>query len=122
MFSDQSETASSHFLNIPSPEQGASAATRSKKAGYIFASSDVSREVTATFRKPSRSTFPTSIFARFPTYSFERTAPPSPTAAESCEVLPPGAAHRSATRHPSSIFTAATGHIAPGSCIYIIPA
>ena len=66
-----SDIATSFFRNIPSPEQGTSAITKSKNARYIFLSSAVSSEVTKAFLMPSLSKLPTIIFALFGTNSFE---------------------------------------------------
>ena len=89
--------ATSSFLNIPSPEQGASTIILSKKAGKNFAMfSGVSLQTTA-FEMPSLSMFCESILARWPKISFDTSKPFPSSIPASWVDFPPGAAQRSHT-------------------------
>ena len=89
--------AVSSFLNIPSPEHGASTTILSKKHGKNFAMfSGVSLHTTA-FGTPSLSIFCERILARCGKISFETRNPLLPSIPAICVDLPPGAAQRSQT-------------------------
>ena len=110
-----SPMASGSLRNIPSPEQGASTNTLSKKAGSVSASSSAEALTTAQFLTPMRSTFCERIFARPDTYSLAMSTPSPAIAAASCVVLPPGAAQRSRTRSLGCTLRRGAAHIAEGS-------
>ena len=110
-------TASSSLRNIPSPEQGASTAIRSKNCTKNFARLPASSFVTTQFPTPIRSMFWERIFARPGWISLDRRKP-SPFNLEAMWLdFPPGAAHRSSMFSPGFGSKSSTTAIALGSWI-----
>ena len=102
--------------NIPSPEQGASTSTRSKKPGNLAARRSVFSLVTMALATPMRSMFRARIFARAGLYSLQSSSP-CPSILPAIWVdFPPGAAQRSQIRSPGRGSSRATADIALASC------
>ena len=101
---------------MPSPEQGASTSTRSKKAGKAFARSAVSALQITVLATPIRSRLLLRISARWALYSLDTSSPSPASAAASWLDLPPGAAHRSATFMPGRTSASGAADEADGSC------
>ena len=105
------------FLNIPSPEHGASISTLSKNAlnlSDILAGSSLRTQRLAT---PDTSTFLRSALVRELLISLVIRSP-SPASFDASSVdLPPGAAHISNTISPGSTGSTLAGVMALGSCI-----
>ena len=110
-------TASGSFLNIPSPEHGASTCIAWKKFGKCAVSVKLSSFVTIAFFIPIRSMFCDKILLLCVFISFDTRSPLSPKYVESSVLFPPGAAQRSRTLMPGFGDKRAAADIALGSCI-----
>src|SRR5579862_3320329 len=100
---------SGRAASTPSPEHGASTRTRSNPVSS-GGSAVPSASTTVTFVAPSRAAFARSSLARCGSISTAVTSPRSIVA------LPPGAAHRSRIRSPSSAPTARPASCEPRLC------
>ena len=115
LFSFHSRREAGFFLNIPSPEQGASTSILSKQELKIFSSSLGLLFKTTQFESPILSMFLDSIFALFWFISFA-TRQPVPLSMEASWVdFPPGAAHKSRMNSCSFGAKTSAGSIALGS-------
>ena len=110
-----SSLAASSLRNIPSPEQGASTRTRSKKDGNGAAIRSGFSLQTTQPATPIRSTFWDRMRARSPMISLETNSPCPCIRPAICVLFPPGAAHRSRIRSPGSGASTSTAAIAEGS-------
>ena len=101
--------------SVPVPEQGASSrmASNCSVGVHLLASA-----VTSSAEKPARVRFSPSRVIRRSEMSTAVTCAP---AAQSCRVLPPGAAHRSATRLPVMSPSRRAGRVAAASCTHQVP-
>ena len=104
------------LLNMPSPEQGASTSTRSKKPPRAGHSRSGYAQETTAFITPSRSRFDSRAPARPLTGSLAQRSPLPSMAPAIWVALPPGAAHRSSMRSPGLGSRAVTADDAEGSC------
>ena len=100
---------------MPSPEQGASTSTLSKKHENIAAIVLGSSFVTTQLDTPILSIFDERISARFLIISFDTRSPNLPIRPAIWVLLPPGAAQRSHTNSPGFGSSKGTAHIALGS-------
>ena len=103
------------FLNIPSPEHGASISTLSKNPENLEAIPTGSSLRTHRLGTPNTSTFLRSALARELLISLVISSPVLFNLAASSVDLPPGAAHISNTTSPSSIGRTFAGVMALGS-------
>ena len=92
--------ASGFFLNMPSPEQGASTSIAWKNAGKCSASLPLSSFVTTAFLTPILSMLEDRILHLALFISLDTRSPSCPRYEASCVDFPPGAAHKSSTLMP----------------------
>ena len=110
-----SQAMSGWRRSVPVPEQGASSriASNGSEAVHLLASA-----VMSSAARPARARFsPTRTMRRAEISTAVTFAP----AAQSCIVLPPGAAQRSATRLPAMSPSRRTGKVAAASCTHHAP-
>ena len=103
------------FLNIPSPEQGASTNILSKYPSNLSASFSGASLTTTAFFIPNSSTFFTNALALDALMSLLTSSPSPFSFAPSSVVFPPGAAHKSRTLSPGLTSSKAAGSMAEGS-------
>ena len=113
----QCSNAAGSLRNIPSPEQGASASTASKKPLSSLHSGPAAQEETTALVTPHRSRFCCRAAVRQRTYSLHHSKPRPSRQAAIWVDFPPGAAQRSSTRSPDLGASAVTADMAEGSCI-----
>ena len=108
--------ATSSFLNIPCPEQGASIITLSKYPLNVFLKLLESVFVIIQFLAPNRSKFSPRALILLALISLETNKPVSFSLDSIYVDFPPGAAHISRTFSPSLISAFGITLIAEGSC------
>ena len=107
--------AAGSFLNIPSPEHGASTKILSKKWGNFFDKRSGLSLVTTTFVAPHLSRFSLKSFALLFEISFTTKRPLLSSELANAVDFPPGAAHKSSTLSPGFTLRETAGYIADGS-------
>ena len=109
-------TAAGSRRNMPSPEQGASTSTLSKKPWRLWHSRWGWQEDTTAFGTPRRSTLESSAWARDFTISLDQSSPCPASSPAIWVDLPPGVAHKSSTFSPGWGSSTVTAEQAEGSC------
>ena len=107
--------AKESLRNIPSPEQGASKITKSKRPLFSWKLEELSCVIIA-FDAPHFNTFSRRTAFRFPSISFEIKTPFSVRKSEAMSVFPPGAAHISRPKSPSSVLKLSCFNTCSKSC------